>query len=300
MRISTNLFNERSSQAILEQQAKLSKSQLHVATGKRIMQPSDDPAGATRIMALNQVAETVTQYQENAQTLQSRHEIEDITLDSAINLMQRARELALQGATGTLSAEQRLSLSAEVDQLLDGMLGLANSRDPNGEYMFSGLQRAVQPFTDLGGGVFQYNGDQARRYLKVSDDRLILDNETGFELFMDIADGGGGVQSAFTTLYNLADDLRNNIPPNASITEVDRAMENFVKIRAKVGARLNAVDNQKNSNESFLLSMRTQISELEDLDYAAAITKMNTDMVALQAAQQAYVKIQGLSLFNLM
>ena len=69
-------------------------------------------------------------------------------------------------------------------------------------------------------------------------------------------------------------------------------------MRTEGGARLNAIETQKDANAGFLLAMKTQLSEVEDLDYTQALTNMERDLVGLQAAQQSFVKIQSLSLFN--
>jgi flagellar hook-associated protein 3 FlgL len=69
-------------------------------------------------------------------------------------------------------------------------------------------------------------------------------------------------------------------------------------VRSKVGARLNAIDNQSATNEAAIVALETNRSSIEDLDYAEAAAQLNLQLVALQAAQQSFVRIQGLSLFN--
>lgn len=69
-------------------------------------------------------------------------------------------------------------------------------------------------------------------------------------------------------------------------------------MRATVGARLNAVDAQKDVNDGFKLQVQETLSKLQDLDYAEAVSRLNLQLTGLQAAQQSFLKIQGLSLFN--
>jgi len=117
-------------------------------------------------------------------------------------------------------------------------------------------------------------------------------------------------QDVFNTVRNLAvaletsggntpDDMaRLNNGINRFLSDVDRAMDNFRSIRAQVGSRLSALDTQAGLNENFTLQIKTTLSELQDLDYAEAITRLNQQQVALEAAQQSFIRIQGLSLFN--
>ena len=118
----------------------------------------------------------------------------------------------------------------------------------------------------------------------------------------------GGTQSAFDTLTELAAALRTSGSTDADakrISRVGAAIQNldanlgqFSKVRTDLGARLNRVDEQNILNDTFNLQVERTISSLEDLDFATAITELNLQIVALEAAQQSYIKTQGLSLFN--
>jgi len=116
-------------------------------------------------------------------------------------------------------------------------------------------------------------------------------------------------QDMFTTLTNLALALETDISGstgsaslnnaiNRALTDIDQSQDRVNQIRAKVGARLNVIDSQENLNDNYKLQIESTLSNLQDLDYAEAISRLNQQQVALQAAQQSYVKIMGLSLFN--
>jgi flagellar hook-associated protein 3 FlgL len=75
-------------------------------------------------------------------------------------------------------------------------------------------------------------------------------------------------------------------------------MDQVLAARTRIGTRLNAIDQQRAVNEATIASLETNISQLKDLDYAEAITRLNAQSVGLEAAQQSYVRVQGLSLFN--
>jgi flagellar hook-associated protein 3 FlgL len=101
-----------------------------------------------------------------------------------------------------------------------------------------------------------------------------------------------------TRLTTTADRTQYHNAMNRAVTDIDQAMGNILDTRARVGARLNTTEKQREINESFTLQMDKTLSEIKDLDYAEAVTDLNMQMAGLQAAQQAYVKVQGLSLFN--
>lgn len=99
---------------MLDRQSELSKTQQQVATGKRILSPSDDVYGSTQILALNKAIDTHVQYEENADVVEARLNQEEISLTQNINVLQRAKELAVQASNVTLSAADRGLIAAEV------------------------------------------------------------------------------------------------------------------------------------------------------------------------------------------
>jgi len=294
MRVSTSLMFQRGVNAILDQQTKSSKTQTQLSTGKRLLSPADDPAGSKRLLDIKQAVETTGQYQQNIDTIRSRLALEESTLDGVTNFLQRARELAVNGANGTHDATTRKAIGAEARQILDGVLGLANSKNANGEYIFSGDKTQTKPFAgsaDTGG--FSYQGDSGQRSIRIGPTRLVADSDPGESVF-----GAAGVGGAFDVLYAFANNMDSNTPDPTAIDNIDGAIDRVLNVRSSVGARLNALDKQKEVNADYELDMKKTLSEVQDLDFAEAISEFNQQNVALQAAQQAYVKVQNLSLFN--
>src|SRR5690606_33862678 len=91
---------------------------------------------------------------------------------------------------------------------------------------------------------------------------------------------------------------RLNNAVNRALATLDQGLERLLDVRASVGARLKSVESQRNINEDVLLQLQTNLSDVEDLDYAEAISRFNLQQTTLQAAQQTYVQVQRLSLFN--
>jgi flagellar hook-associated protein 3 FlgL len=298
MRIGTLQMFRQGVNAMLDQQVKLFNTQNQLSTGKRINSPSDDPTGAARLVGLSESAKTTAQYQENILAARSRLELEESTLGSVGDALLRVRELAVAGQNNTYGLQERTALALEIRQLADEVMGLANGKLGNGQFMFAGYQVQTTPFSETAPGVFSYAGDLGQRLIQVGPARQIADGDSGQAVFMDIPDGGGGFESIFATLETLASDLEANTPPSTTLAQIDRAMEHLVGFRAKAGARLNALESQQGINESLLLQLEVTRSGIEDLDYAEAASRLSQESITLQAAQQAFVKVQNLNLFN--
>ncbi|HFD79966.1 MAG TPA: flagellar hook-associated protein 3 [Gammaproteobacteria bacterium] len=298
MRISTMQMFRQGTSSILEQQSRLASTQQQLSTGKRIVKPSDDPTGAARLVGLSASSAVTGQYQNNILAVRNRQEIEDAALAGVVDNLQRARELAVQGLNDSNTPADRAAIALEVRQLRNEVLGLANRKDGNGQYLFSGFQSNTVPFSETSPGTVAYNGDQGQRQIQIGPVRQVADGDDGRSVFMDIPDGSGGTEDLFATLEKLATDLEADAPDGASLDQIDTALDQILTFRAAVGARLNALDSQESINGAVLNQLEQTRSAIEDLDYAEAATRLSRESVALQAAQQAFVKVQNLSLFN--
>ncbi len=298
MRIGTlNMFRQGIG-AIIDRQTDLFRTQQQLSSGKRINRPSDDPSGAAQLVGLSESLKVTRQYQRNIDSIRSRLELEDSSLAAVGDALQRARELTIQGLNDTNGPEERTGIAKEIRQILDEVKGLANRTDGTGEYLFAGFQGQTAPFTDNGAGVFSFVGDQGQRFVQVGAARQIADGDSGFDVFMKIPASGGGFEDVFTTLNKLANDLEANTPNPATLDQLDKAMNNITGIRATTGARQNAVDRQETVNVALISQLENTRSIVEDLDYAEAASRLNKQSVTLQAAQQAFIKVQNLNLFN--
>ncbi len=283
---------------MLSKQTELAKTQQQLATGQRILSPSDDPAAATRLLDLNQVIETTSQFQRNADFAETRLAISESVLTEVGNLLQRTRELSVRANNDTLNAGDRQAIAAEVRENLQALMQLANSQDANGEYLFSGFKTSTEPFSDSGGGNFVYAGDQGQRSLQIGASRQVVVGDSGEDIFMRVDDGASGNSSMFAVLNDFVSDLEANNPSATTLTRLDSALDVVMNTRATIGARMNSIEAQRSANDSFTLLLQENRSNLEDLDYAEAISRFEQQLLALQASQQSFVKIQGLSLFN--
>lgn len=295
MRISTNQVYQQGLNALLDQQSRLLETQLQLATGKKINSPSDDPTGAALVLNVKSFIETTEQYQRNSSFAESRLALEETTLSSMSEILQRARELAVQGNNDTYNADDRLAFAIEIREILDNLLALANTPDGQSSFLFSGSRSDQAPFSDNGAGNYSYNGDQGQRLVQISPTRQVAVGDPGDEIFMRIPNSP---QDIFSTLYSLASDLEANNPNPSSIDELDAAMDNISRVVANVGARRNVIESQLSFNEGLVLQQELLRSNVEDVDFAEATTLFNLQLVSMQASQESFIQVQQLSLFN--
>ena len=192
MRVSTTYLHNQGVKNILDQQAKLVDIQDKISRGVKITAPSDDPGAFSRIMSLDEVIAQMTQHEENANYATQRLNLEEATLDGSVNAIQRVRELTIQAAnTGTYSLAEHKIIAAELREKLNELMDYANTQDASGEYLFSGFQSGVRPFTTDGLGNYFYNGDQGQLALQIGTNRQVVANDTGAEIFQLIRNGNG-------------------------------------------------------------------------------------------------------------
>jgi len=298
MRIATMQVFQGGLNSMLDQQARVYKTQLQLGTGKQFASPADNPTAAAQVLGLNETLSITGQYKANITAAASRLELSDTALGTAVNVLQRARELAVRGLNGSLGADERRMVAQEVRQLGNEMMALANSQDGNGDYMYAGSRVQGAPFSDNGSGTFSYAGDQVQRQIQIGAGRQIADGDSGLDVFMKVPSTAGGYEDVFSTLNTLATDLEANTPQLDSLAQLDNGMEHLLQVRASVGARLNSIDNQEEINSFLEVQLASVRSNVEDLDIAEAYSRLTQETLVLQSAQAAYSRVAGLSLFN--
>jgi flagellar hook-associated protein 3 FlgL len=297
-RISTALLFDRGIASMLTQQAKLSQTQLQIASGKRILSPKDDPVGAAYALDLRTAISQTEQYQRNAERAFSRLELTELTLKGVDDLIPRVKELLVQGLNDTNTAGDRRAIAGELRHINDELLALANTRDSNGEYIFAGYDASAIPFDNPADGVFGYSGDAGTRTLQISATRQVQDRQNGFDVFMDIDTSIGGKRNLFETIYGIIASLEADAPDGVYLDDLNLVQDHIADKRTQGGARLNSIEAQQSINADFVLALQTSLSQTEDLDLAEAVSRFEQELVALQAAQQTFNMVQGLSLFN--
>lgn len=304
MKISTTLYFDKSSQQLGNVQASLAKTQEQLSTGLQIVRPSDSPDKASTVTRLQSELARMQSYQDTIKSVNVRLSAEETGLKNTSDVLYRIKELATQAANGTLSDQDRQSVALQITTLREQMLGLANSQDSNGNYLFGGSRVNQPAFAKDANGRVIYQGDQSRMQVNVGDSRRMNMNLVGSDAFIRVSrsDGKGGQVGVdfFQSLDDLATAVKNNDLPNIQrgIAESDVLQNGISQGLAKVGADQTVADMQNSVLDEVVLRLKTTQSDVQDVDYTQAITKMNKDQLALEAAQSSFAKISQLSLFK--
>jgi flagellar hook-associated protein 3 FlgL len=308
MRVSSNISFEIGIAALNRQQAAQVKALQQISSGQRALTPSENPAAYVRALEVSQADSANMQYAINRQNAAASFGMLEATLGDVTNLLQNAQGLAVYAVNGTLTDSGRSAIATELRGNLDELLGLANRTDGNGQYLFSGFQGATKPFADTGSGI-QYHGDEGLRMVQASSSRQLAVNESGREVFERIPADGGGYQSMFNTLSNLINLLETPVTDDASKAalanglstaqnNLSNALDNVLRVHASVGTRMKEVDTLNDSGDDLAIQYKQQLSDLREVDYAKVISDLTQQQTYLEATQKAFLKVQGLSLFD--
>lgn len=406
MRVSSQQIFERGLAGITNANAEVNRTQEQIATGRRVVRPSDDPVASTRILEIETELSLGVQYRRNIDNVEGRLELAETQIQAVELALQRIQELMVQAGGPAISNDDREFIAIEIEQRLQEVFGLVNSQDANGDHLFAGYSVAAPPFAEIGDG-YVYQGDEGQRFEQIASGLQVAGNLTGKELFTNIPVanndvfvskvGGdtsgvgvsrgrvvdqaaydavfpdeyvvtfnalGGVAPAgpnyaiseraggqvvaanvafslgdaitfngievrldgvpdpgetflveatgkrdmLSTLERIVDDLAS-FPDGGDSGErtaflieadenIDNIMQSLLQGRSKIGARLNTLETARNTQDSLDLANNEIVSELRDLDYAEAVSRLTFQSFVLEAAQSSFVRISSLSLFN--
>jgi flagellar hook-associated protein 3 FlgL len=186
MRISTNMMFQTGANRLSTLQSEVLRTQEKIAANTRILTPSDDPNGAARVLEVKQSQSLNTQYAENRNFATSSLTLEESVLGSVTKLIQDVQTQIVEAGDGAYDGDQRRYLANDLRGRLEELVGLANTRDDDGNYLFSGYKTATQAFSQTSTGVL-YNGDQGSRSFQVGSVRDIPISDSGDAVFMRVA-----------------------------------------------------------------------------------------------------------------
>ena len=401
MRISTSTIYETGTNLMLQQQEKLINTQQQLSTGRRILTPSDDPISAAQVLNISQSASLNEQYSVNRSSASSSLELEENVLKQVTGILQDIHSSTVYAGNATLTDSDRKTLATELRGKLESLVGLANTTDEKGQFLFSGYQANTKPFAQTGLTV-QYVGDQGQRLNQVGPARQLAVSDSGTDVFERIKNGNGvfttaanssnmgtavidggsvltpssltgddyeitftvsatGVatydivntttgipvssanpyvsnntisfdgmqlsikgdpangdkftvtpssnQSIFKTVGDLVAALEtpssgqpggtrlaNNL--KSTLQSINNSLEHVLSKQASIGARLQEIDTLESVGSDQNIQFEQMLSQLQDVDFAQATSDLQRQQLYLQAAQQSYIKISGLSLFN--
>lgn len=302
MRISTNSIFETGTARLNELQAALDKTMKQVSTGRRVLTPSEDPIASARALNVSQSQSVNSQYSVNRRNAESALSLAESTLAGVTEALQDSKTLVVNAGNGSFSDNDRKSIALELRSRFDQLLALANTADGSGNYLFSGYAIGTAPFVKSTTGA-QYQGDQGQRLLQVDASRRMATSDNGQAIFQNNGqDVFRTLASAISALEKPAGTPAERDALSVGLAEAnkgfDQSLENVLAVRASIGSRLREVDSLENVGSAKDLNYQKTLSDLQDLDYNAAISQFTKQQTILQAAQKTFTSVSELSLFN--
>ncbi|MGL6159409.1 flagellar hook-associated protein FlgL [Microbulbifer sp.] len=196
MRVSTVTMYEQSMNSMNRQQGEFLKVGQQIASGRRVVNPSDDPQAASRAVQVSQSLAATEQYGEARVSARNALAQEESVLDSVGDAIASAKALVIQAASDTLSDADRASVASELRGVYETVIGQANAADGNGRYLFGGYRDGSEPFVRAADGSVSYVGDASARQVRIDASRLMSVADNGETVFRSVHPSAGYVAEA--------------------------------------------------------------------------------------------------------
>lgn len=298
MRISTNQIQLSMLDNLQHGFGEYARLDRQISANKRILQPSDDPVGSVRLLGLKKEQVAMEQYQKNIANAKSQLSQGEQQLETMTNMLMRLRELTQTAATGSLSEDDRRAVASETAVIKEGLLDLANARNESGSSLFAGSQVSKTAIVKTPAGDYQYQGDALIREVSIAKGVTVGLNQTADQMFIQNGD-------FFKQLDTMVNAMENDAPDAAEQARnmLDRSktlQDDISQMVSTIGARINLLDQVDEGHAEKGVYSKEVSNQIESLDYASAATQQAHMLMALQVQQQAFAKVNGLSLFNYM
>ena len=196
MRISTVTIYEQSMNALNRQQSEFTRVGQQIATGRQVVNPSDDPQAASRAVQVSQSMAVTEQYADSRISARNALSQEESVLNSVSDAIASAKTLMIQAASDTLSDADRASVASDLRGVYETVIGQANATDGNGRHLFGGYQDGSDPFVRAADGSVSYVGDTNTRQQRIDASRLMPVGDNGQTIFQSVHSSAGYVAEA--------------------------------------------------------------------------------------------------------
>ncbi|GGX81308.1 flagellar hook-associated protein 3 [Massilia dura] len=298
MRIATTQFHATLNRSLELNQTAVTRLTQQMASGKRVMVPSDDPVTNVRLSRLTREEAIIDQYRENISAVKIRLSKNESYLSGMIGDLSQASDLLVWAADGSNTPDDLKSMVDSLVALRDSMAYTANTRDQEGKYLFSGTQTDTPPLA-FDGATYSYAGNAGEQKVVVGNGitQTVNVNVGGLDVLLN------KMNEAIDALANTTTD--SSVEPMKSLIAetmslVQSTQDGLSGKVAKLGGAQNVLATLDSNHANVSLSNKTAMTELGQLDYGIASTQLSGYNMALQATYQSYSKISALSLFNVL
>ena len=285
MRVTDSMVRANALRGLNANATSLAAIQEQVSTTKRLNRPSDDPAQVRQAVKLHDGIAELEQFTRNIDAGTRTLSASDTAMASAGDTIQRAHELAVEGANGTLTDANRQDMALEVGQLRDQLTQLAGTKVGD-SYIFSGFKSDVPP--DLSAGSLDTGAVMAR----IAPGTTVQVNVLGKDVF-------GPALAALNTMYT---ELTTPGTPvsGGTLTALDTSQQALLAGRATVGAVQNRLDATTDYLGQGIIAAKSLLSQIEDVDMTQAISQLSERQFTYQASLKVNASLLQLSLIDLL
>ena len=294
MRITNRMIATNMLSTVAKNRDMAAKLQLDIATTKRVRRPSDDPTGVIQIERFKWLISRNEQYVKNITLMNDFMSTSNTALESGIDLIEKAKDLAIRGSSDVLNDEARQSLAIEVDQLIDVMVDIGNTRY-GGRYVFGGtLTTGTDPFTRVG-DVITYNGNGKAINGKIGFEAEVTYNKTGVEVF-----NPAGGPDVFGALVSLKQGLEANdiSAVQTALVDLTDSMDHLISVSSQVGILQERLSSTEIMVENENISFADQVSKIQDTDTVEALVNSKILENAINSGLQTMANVLQTSLMD--
>lgn len=301
MRIASTQYQSTMNQSLQLNQERLSSLTQQMATGKRMLVPSDDPVDNVRLSRLQREEAAVTQYRDNIASIKIRLTKNEGYLGGMVNDIAAGRDQIVWALDGANTSDDLKAMINPLQALRDSLFFSANTLDQEGRYVFSGTKTSTAPMAydaaAPAGSRYSYAGNTNEQRVVVGNGltQVANDNMQGMEQVLNSLDA--------TIAMLGSGNVNVNVPATravleANLTGFDKGLDLVTSKIAVLGGKQNILDTLDANHGNVSLSNQMAITDIGQLDMGVAATELNGYSTALQATYKAYSRIGSLSLFS--
>lgn len=301
MRISTTQYHSTMSSTLQTASSRLETIMQKMATGQKLLLPSDDPVTDVRLSRLSREEAAVKQYRDNIGALKVRLRQNEASLDSMNASLQEGRDLMVWALNGANTAEDVAAMAASLDSIRGSLFYAANERDQEGRYLFSGTKTSTAPIAydpaQPSGSRYSYQGNLGQQ-------QVVVGNGVTQDVNVTVAEMAAMLNQLDQTASLLGtpavsvNDPATRTQLTATLQLIDDTKGQLSSKIAKLGGMQNLLETLDGNFANVSLSNQQALIDLGQLDYGDAVVKLNGYTEAAQATQKAYARVSQLSLFD--
>lgn len=279
-------------------QSRLAQLQDRASSGKMVTKASDDPAKAADAMALRKEQQASAQYSRNIQDGVSWLTSIDTAINTSVAYLNRVRDLTVRGAnTGAINAEAREALAVEIEGLRESLAAQANTTYL-GRSVFAGTSDGPAYTRDTVTGDYTYNSSAGTVERRTGAGTTVRVDADGAAVFGTSNDPDSPDASVYALLTDIAATLRAGGDVQSDITRIDARRDKMLSEITGVGARTNQLESAKEILGHKAMSLKGDLSAVEDIDLPATLIELQMQEVAYQAALGATARVLQPSLLD--